>query len=94
MNQLRLKIDLKAAMVYTAIFILFIVCSFLNKDKGDSLENIAFNFFVPLFLFFVGLSIKELPKWLTYLFVGLGIISLVYMTLYYGVGFHNPYWGN
>ncbi|KAF1299511.1 hypothetical protein BAU15_02385 [Enterococcus sp. JM4C] len=89
-----IKIDLKSTAVYLLIIVLGVVSYFINVGKGETLQNIIHNFTIPTLFLFIGLSIEDIPKWVNYLSLLIGIAFLVYFSLYYFIGFHNHHWGN
>lgn len=94
MRQANIKFDLMSIAIYLLTLVLFIGSYFYNADSGDTLKNIALNYAMPAFFLFVGLSVKGIPKWVTYISLCIGFALLIYLSLYYFIGFHNHYWGN
>lgn len=94
MDHSYIEVKLKAFLVYVLVAIVFLGSCLLNLDKGESFQNIGLNFAPPALILFYGLSVKGIPKWTNYLAIFLGGAFLIYLSLYYLIGFHNHHWGN
>ena len=86
--------------VLMGVLVLIVVVSFyVNKDiMADPLNanissNLLQNFELPLFSLFFGICFI-MPPALQRLLLAFGIFTFGYFTLYYLIGFHNPYWLN
>ena len=73
----------KIMLVYLVWAIILFFSFLLNVDKADTFQNILFNFSIPLYFLFIGLSLRGVPTWLKYSLVTVGTIYLLYLALYY-----------
>lgn len=102
-----LVVDKKRAVIIVVIGLIVIVSGYINVDimsdpKNKYISgNLYENFALPCFLFLYALCLANndsenskkrfIIKW----GLGtLGIIWLIYTSLHYLIGFHNPYWEN
>lgn len=86
--------------VIMALFVLIVALSYYinyaimaDPRNVNISSDLLQNFELPLFALFFGICFV-IPKALKLILLVFGMFTFGYLTLYYLIGFHNPYWLN